>query len=607
MPELFISIFNMSIVVFWSFLFVLLIRILLKRAPKIYSYIIWGIVFLRAVCPYFLPLNISLFNILKLGYTDETRIVYIPPQIVNINSSLSTGNTARTYIAGEDLNIFSGIRNAFTYAAFIWLIVFAGIISYNLYIYLRFKHNLKASAEVEKNIFKCDKIKSAYVIGLFSPKIYIPADINECQREYIVLHEKIHIKRRDNFVKLICFIICAVHWFNPFIWAAFKLMNIDMEMSCDEKVINSFDTDIKKSYTQSLLDLAAYKQKSRISTIAFGESSIKTRIKNILKYKKCPFIITVICTILIILSAVLLLTNPKSIASRAVSIIGGADGPTSVFIAGKVKDSDNKEEQIEADDIVSDLYSEVQEGEENIFKGEFEYPIRLTIYEEESYSIIIRFKNGQDINNITSVSEYELVKIDSNTKKEIVLDGCLTLATLNNPIILAEDRLIYTAAKDSLELSKKEPSLVSIKRDGTGRAIYDAMYNFVNHLTYDFTTKKLYFEGYKNDNKFPRPIISLNADLSDEKHVLDIEGSMITVKNGNLYYLSNDGIKSAIYKTVLSSKETLVYDKIGLSANEWVCTGVGELGNNDGNVNTLLWFANLNDNENVQQIYTNLE
>lgn len=133
------------------------------------------------------------------------------------------------------------------------------------------------------------------------------------------------------------------------------------------------------------------------------------------------------------------------------------------------------------------------------------------------------------------------------------------------------------------------------------------MYNSVNHLTYDFTTKKLYFEGYKNDNKFPRPIISLNADLSDEKHVLDIEGSMITVKNGNLYYLSNDDIKSAIYKAVLSSKETQAYDKIGLSANEWVCTGVGELGNNDGNGNTLLWFANLNDNENVQQIYTNLE
>lgn len=161
------------------------------------------------------------------------------------------------------------------------------------------------------NIYQSHDVATPFVLGLFQPKIYVPTSLSDAEKNYVVLHEQTHIKRFDHMIRLISYLALCIHWFNPLVWIAFCLSGKDMEMSCDESVINQLGHSVKKDYAQSLLSLATGRRDLIMTPLFFGKGDTKRRIKNILNYEKPRFWGGVLLVVLLIITAIGLTTNPK--------------------------------------------------------------------------------------------------------------------------------------------------------------------------------------------------------------------------------------------------------------------------------------------------------
>lgn len=308
MDKLFLQIINMSITSGYVILFVLVIRFFLKKAPKIFSYGLWAIVFLRLIFPFSFE---SIYSLVKINTkTIPHDIVYTQTPQIQSGITAIDGAVNRALpapIVGASVNpmqIWISIGSA------IWLAVLAALLIYSIYTTVRLSKKLKLAVHVDKNIYRIDTIKTAFVFGLIKPKIYLPNNLSEIEAAYILKHEQTHIKRFDHIIKFLAFLIVSIHWFNPLVWLSFYLMGEDMELSCDESVIKEMGYEIKKDYSNSLLSLSTGKRIVGGSPIAFGENNTKGRIKNILNYKKPKFWVIVVLILIIIALAVGLLSNP---------------------------------------------------------------------------------------------------------------------------------------------------------------------------------------------------------------------------------------------------------------------------------------------------------
>ena len=186
------------------------------------------------------------------------------------------------------------------------------LIVYFIVSYIRTHSRIKMATLYDENIYESDQIDTAFVFGLFRPKIYIPTNTTDQEKIYIIEHEKVHLRRKDYLIKIIAFLLLAVHWFNPIMWISFMLMTRDMEMSCDEKVMKNLGEDIRADYSYSLLNLAVNRGNTFNVPISFSENSIKSRIKNILGYKKPKKSVILIVVLLIVASTLFLISNPKN-------------------------------------------------------------------------------------------------------------------------------------------------------------------------------------------------------------------------------------------------------------------------------------------------------
>jgi beta-lactamase regulating signal transducer with metallopeptidase domain len=314
---MFITVLNMSLIASYAALAVILVRLLISKAPKIYSYALWAVVLFRMVCPVSFKSTISLIP----GKTDV-----IPHDIVfSQNPAIQTGirnidNTLNQSVAYSlpPVNPAASVNPMGIFleiAAIIWLLGIAVLLCYSAVSYIRIRYRLSDATLVEDNIFETDRVKTPFVLGFTRPKIYIPTGLARNQLDYILKHEKIHIKHRDYLIKPIAFFALVLHWFNPIMWVCYFLMAKDMEMSCDESVMNQTSEDIRANYSNSLLLLSA-KQSGLLSPLAFGESNVKSRIRNVLNYKKPAFWITVVAVAAVTAAAIGLMANP---ADRVVS------------------------------------------------------------------------------------------------------------------------------------------------------------------------------------------------------------------------------------------------------------------------------------------------
>lgn len=316
---LFVDVVNMSITASYVILFVLVARLFLGKAPKIFSYSLWAVVLFRLICPFSFS---SAFSLLQTVSSSSGNMEYIPsnigtmaqpqvnPQMNAVNSTINTSlPAALPYSSANPMQIVLSVLSM------IWALGIVLLLLYSVISYLGLKHKVQTAILVKDNIFKSENISSPFVLGFIKPKIYIPSTLKETEQSYILKHEQIHIKRFDYLIKLFAFLALCVHWVNPLVWLSFVLMSKDMEMSCDEQVLKELGTDIKKNYSTSLLSLAVGKRMIKGNPLAFGENNIKTRIKNVLNYKKPVFWVVIVAAITVICVSIGLISNPASIST----------------------------------------------------------------------------------------------------------------------------------------------------------------------------------------------------------------------------------------------------------------------------------------------------
>lgn len=303
-----LQILNMSFMASFIIIIVLFARLLLKKVPKIFSYVLWSAVLFRLLCPFSLESSWSLLPVNSTPISSD--IIYSEAAKVNtgLNSVDNIVNpvlpTPTRFASINPLQIYILIGEI------IWLVGFIVIILYSIVTLLRLRQTLVGAVVLRNNIYLADHIASPFVIGLFRPRIYLPSTLSEQEREYIILHEQTHIRRRDYMIKLIAFFALAMHWFNPLVWLAFVLFNKDMEMSCDESVMKHMDGDIRCDYSTSLLSLATGRKIIAGTPLAFGEGDTKVRIKNVMKYRKPKFGVFVVTAVFVVAICIGMMIDP---------------------------------------------------------------------------------------------------------------------------------------------------------------------------------------------------------------------------------------------------------------------------------------------------------
>ena len=311
LERIFLQVINMSYIASIVIVFILVARLLLAKAPKKYSYILWAVALVRLIVPISFESVLSLIPVNPTPVSND--VLYdISPNIntgmANIDQSISGSLPSADVVASVNpmqVWIFIG--------SLIWILGIAILLIYGMVSLIRMKGKLKKANCEKDNIYQSDNVTTAFVLGLIQPKIYLPASLSESEKEYILLHEQAHIKRFDHIIRFLSYLVLCIHWFNPLVWIAFWLSGKDMEMSCDESVINQLGHSVKKDYSQSLLNLATGRTKLGLTPLAFGEGDTKGRIKNILNFKQPKFYIIVVAVMIIVVAAIGLISNPKTL------------------------------------------------------------------------------------------------------------------------------------------------------------------------------------------------------------------------------------------------------------------------------------------------------
>ena len=323
---------------------VLLARFLLRKMPKKYSYILWSIVGIRMIFNLPFATNISVFNLFRgfakrsstmdtmLAGSRKTNLQRATDVLNTIGTSeTSTAHASSNTAANAVTHTLTTSQMVLGILGLLWLIVVALFVAYGIYSYVKCRmlvrtaviarditsatHKEKASASV----WECDRIPSPFVLGIIRPRIYIPFRMPKQEQAYILAHEQCHIRRLDPLWKLIAFLLLAVYWWNPLVWCAFFYLVRDMEMSCDEAMIEQFGNEIKQGYSNSLLSFAMERHPYSFAPIAFGEGDAGRRIKNVLNFKKPQTWAAILVIVLLVVVGVSCLTNGKDKISSDVT------------------------------------------------------------------------------------------------------------------------------------------------------------------------------------------------------------------------------------------------------------------------------------------------
>ena len=312
MENLFLTVVNMSITATWVVLAFTVLRPLLKKAPKWINCLLWGVVALRLCLPFSFE---SVFSLIPTTETIPSNITMSKnPQIdtgvgvVNdfVNPVISESFTPDPSYSANPLQVVVGV------ASYIWLIGLVLMVIYCLVSYILLKRKVSASVHYNNNIYYCDNIETPFILGVIKPKIYIPSGVNESDLEFILEHEKSHLKRKDYLIKPLSFLLLSVYWFNPAIWLWYILLCRDIESACDEKAIKFYDDENKKLYSTALLNCSTQKRIIMACPVAFGETGVKQRIKSVLNYKKPAFWVVGIAIVLATFLTIFFVTNPQN-------------------------------------------------------------------------------------------------------------------------------------------------------------------------------------------------------------------------------------------------------------------------------------------------------
>ena len=394
MSRIFSGVLQMSIAAAWMIPVVMVLRLLLKRAPKWVNLVLWGLVGLRLVCPFVPESRFSLMPKLPIlsGYL-YGNMIGNPAGNAFRADTLQTGTNFSNNISQAALDgsmgaagsgmggVFgitgSGIRafgtgvwriperllSAFSILWLTGVILFTG---YAVYSYVRVRRQVAEAMWLRENLWICDEVKSPFILGLRKPKIYLSSSMDEAQYPYVIAHEQAHLKRGDQWWKPLGFLILAIHWFHPFVWVAYLLFCNDLELACDESAVKKLNAQERKDYSYALLSSSMQRRLVTVCPLAFGEVGVKKRVKEILNYKKPTFWVVLAAVAVCVIVAVCFLTNPKQGTTTTILLTNEAGKSENGVDAGNVASADEVNAQQETDAALQEALDKQREQAEAV-------------------------------------------------------------------------------------------------------------------------------------------------------------------------------------------------------------------------------------------------
>ena len=379
MSEVLLKLVNMSITASWMVLAVVLLRLVLKKAPRWLSCLLWGAVGLRLILPFSFESVLSL-----IPSTQTIRPITSAGRPFEVNVGVPVvDQTVNGYLGGhyyEGVTVPAGtFWDAVSVAALVWGLGVALMLAYSVFSYMRLHKTVAVSLRERDNIYVCDAIDSPFIFGVLRPRIYLPSTLTQEQKQHVIAHEQAHLKRCDHWWKPLGFVLLSVYCFNPVLWVAYILFCRDIEAACDEKVIAAMDAQAKKSYSEALVACSMHRRRIMVCPLAFGEVGVKARIRSVLHYKKPTVWILAASLTVCTVAAVCLLTDPPKEDTVPVATVTDAtayfeeklqSGDTTLYferlglgvevnVTPELMDILRLEEWEEADvDVQSDAYTE---------------------------------------------------------------------------------------------------------------------------------------------------------------------------------------------------------------------------------------------------------
>ena len=351
MDKLFITIVNNGLVASWIILAVIVLRKLLNRIPKWVNCLLWGLVAIRLAIPFSIE---SIFSLIPSAKPVPADIEYA--KIPKIDSGMHAVNMVinpvlENHFAVKEIASVNPIQVIIFISSYIWMIGVIGLLIYAFVSFIMLKRQVKNAQAIDKGIFISETIDSPFILGFVKPSIYIPDYLDDEAYICVTEHEKAHIKRGDFIWKPFGFLILSVYWFNPLCWFAYIMLCKDIEYACDEKVTKDKDKNWKAKYCQVLLDCSSKRKMIAACPVAFGEVSVKDRIKFVIHYKKPTFWMIVLAFVACIVVGICFLTNPKTTEISDDIIDAGSDIALEE-IAEKESDTTHLTEQAENEEIL---------------------------------------------------------------------------------------------------------------------------------------------------------------------------------------------------------------------------------------------------------------
>ena len=311
MNEFFLKIINMSISASWLIFAVLILRLVLKKAPKWVNVLLWGIVAIRLICPFSFE---SALSLIPSAETFPKKIISGPS--FDVQSGITpVDNRINDYLGDR---YFEGVtvpanngNTIMTILTIVWTIGILLLVAYTVISYWRLHREIDTAVRYKDNILQSENVSSPFVLGLIKPRIYLPFKLDGQDMEHVVAHEQAHIRRKDHWWKPLGFLLLTIHWFNPLMWLAYVLLCRDIELACDEKVIKELGNEQRADYMQALVACSVNRRMIAACPLAFGEVGVKERVKSVMNYKKPAFWVIIIAVIICVGVAACFLTNPK--------------------------------------------------------------------------------------------------------------------------------------------------------------------------------------------------------------------------------------------------------------------------------------------------------
>lgn len=330
MGEIFLKLLNLSITASWLILAVLCIRLLFRKIPKWITCLLWGVVAIRLIFPFSIEsafsLQLSAEPIRTSTMVEGELIPYVPSVNSNIGVVENTVNPLLAEaFAYQETESVAPLQIATEIAGSVWLSGMVVLLIFALVSMIKLRLRVREAVRYKENIYICDAVKSPFILGIIKPRIYLSSALSEEEMDYIIAHERAHLKRKDHLWKPFGYLLLCIYWFNPLCWIAYIMLCKDIELACDEKVIKDMSFGDKKEYSRVLLSCATQRRLVSVCPLAFGEVGVKERVKTVLNYKKPTFWITIAAIVVCAIVAICFLTNPAKEYQIRITIPAGSE------------------------------------------------------------------------------------------------------------------------------------------------------------------------------------------------------------------------------------------------------------------------------------------